>query len=554
MSFSVSKPDSAVLLSWIARNNDPYRRQSDDDEEFGPTLTLLFDDSSPFAGRVDNVVLLVSQQDTAGDSDTSSNPSREAAEETKGIIKKRNSEIEVHLRFWKDSSDPTDHKAIYSFLRRRLDQVRLQFPNRKLLINVSPGTPAMHTVWMLMAETGMVDEPFSVVKTVPAQFRNGGPSVRPARIGIDTFYKAYSRSEPESVSSEEDRVFWDPKQFNSDALRSTFDRARRYSRLKVPILILGERGTGKTTLANWIRNSSPFRREKLDDSWPSVPCGQYEPETMRSELFGYVEGAFTGAHEDTKGLLHRADGDTLFLDEIGDVSPDLQRLLIRALEDKQFFRVGARSPEESDFRLITATNRPEEELTERLDADFLDRVSTFTLRMPPLREIPEEIPWLWKSVYEEARARSGFGAESSLLSDEDHRWVAKQLNSYTLPGNLRDLFRLAYLLISLEEDPEVQALSEEICRQALEEFTPSTDGDPEDLPREVARRFAEDDSLRDMIISREKVSTDKVFTQLKGYLAREIRRVANQQDQSPDALTDVVDKTLRNWIDASDDQ
>lgn len=545
---------SAVLLSWIARNNDPYRRQSDENEEFGPTPTLLFDDASPFADEVGDVVLLVSQKDSSNDSDGPPNPSRKAADDTKRIIEERNPEINVHLRFWSDSSDPTDHRAIYDFLRSRLDQIRLQFPNRKLVINVSPGTPAMHTVWMLIAETGMIGEPFSVVKTIPTRFRNGGPAVRPARIGIDTFYKAYSRSEPQHVSSEEDRVFWDPEQFNSDLLKETFEKARRYSKLKVPILILGERGTGKTTLANWIRNSSPFRKEEQDDSWPSVPCGQYEPETMRSELFGYVEGSFTGAREDRKGLLHRADGDTLFLDEIGDVGPDLQRLLIRALEDKQFFRVGARTPEESDFRLITATNRPEEELNERLDADFLDRISTFTLRMPPLREIPEEIPWLWKSVYEEARERAGFELESSLLTNANHRWIADQLTGHSLHGNLRDLFRLAYLLISLEEDPEVQALSDEICKLALEEFTPSSDTGGEDLPREVARRFAEDESLRDVIIRREQVPTDQVFTQLKGYFAREIRRVANKRDQDPGQLTDVVDKTLRNWIDAADDQ
>lgn len=550
----MSKSDSAVLLSWIARNNDPYRRQSDEEKELGPTLSLLFDDASQFADEVGDVVLLVSQKDSSNDSDGSLNPSRKAAEDTKRIIEEHNPEINVHLRFWSDSSDPTDHRAIYDFLRSRLDQIRLQFPNRELVINISPGTPAMHTVWMLMAETGMIGEPFSVVKTIPTRFRNGGPAVRPARIGIDTFYKAYSRSEPQRVSSEEDRVFWNPEQFNSDLLQETFEKARRYGRLKVPVLILGERGTGKTTLANWIRNSSPFRKEELDDSWPSVPCGQYEPETMRSELFGYVEGAFTGAREDKKGLLHRADGDTLFLDEIGDVGPDLQRLLIRALEDKQFFRVGARTPEESDFRLITATNRPEDELNERLDADFLDRISTFTLRMPSLREIPEDIPWLWRSVYKEARERADYELESSLLTNENHSWIADQLTGHSLYGNLRDLFRLAYLLISLEEDPEVQALPDEVCRQAWREFRPHSSVEQDDLAREVARRFVEDESLQEVLSRYGALSTDEVLTQLKGFMANEIRHAASEKNEDPGDLTDVVDKTLRNWIDAAEER
>src|SRR5690606_8652085 len=110
----------------------------------------------------------------------------------------------------------------------------------------------------------------------------------------------------------------DPRQFRSTRLRALYDEARRAARLKVPVLLLGERGTGKTTLASWIRLRSPFRQEGLDRAWPAVPCGQYTSETMRAELFGYVQGAFTGAKKDHQGLLARANGDTLFLDEIGD--------------------------------------------------------------------------------------------------------------------------------------------------------------------------------------------------------------------------------------------
>ena len=304
-----------------------------------------------------------------------------------------------------------------------MPETRRQFAGRELVINISPGTPAMHTVWMLMAETGFIDEPFSVVQTVPELFRDGGPATVSAEIGIETFYKAYRSAQPQEVASEEERVLWDPAKFESEQLQSVFAQARRYASLKVPILILGERGTGKTTLANWIRNTSPYRNEERDEAWPSVPCGQYEAETMRAELFGYVKGAFTGANEDTEGLLHAADGDTLFLDEIGDISPNLQRLLIRALEDKKFYRVGAQTPEESDFRLLTATNRPLDELRDRLDADFMDRISTFVVRMPPLREIPEDLGWLWESVFELAAEQSDTVVEVLPLTYDDHAYI-----------------------------------------------------------------------------------------------------------------------------------
>src|SRR5204862_3359844 len=142
---------------------------------------------------------------------------------------------------------------------------------------------------------------------------------------------------------------------------------------------------------NWMRANSQFRKPDLDRNWASVPCGQYSPETMRAELFGYVKGAFTGAERDHQGLLKTANGDTLFLDEIGDISRDLQRLLIRALEEKRYFPLGDDKPRKSDFRLLSATNLPTEQLQDRLDPDFFDRIRLLTIRVPSVREMPEDV-------------------------------------------------------------------------------------------------------------------------------------------------------------------
>jgi len=522
-----------VLLSWIARNNDPYR-----DEERtnpGPTLTLLFDSASPYQGKIGDAVILLHSRD------------KEIGHSLQKVVSDHDSDIDVTLKYW-NGDDPTDHRQLFDFLRGRIPQIRRQFSGRDLVINVSPGTPAMHTVWMLMAETGFIDEPFSIVQTVPEPHRNGGPATVSAEIGIETFYKAYRSSQPQEVSSEEERVLWDPAKFKSDQLKSVFAQAKRYASLKVPILIHGERGTGKTTLANWIRNTSPYRDEEQDQAWPSVPCGQYDAETMRTELFGYLKGAFTGADEDSEGLLHSADGDTLFLDEIGDISPNLQRLLIRALEDKKFYRVGAQSPEKSDFRLLTATNRPLDELKDQLDADFMDRISTFILRMPPLREIPEDLDWLWESVFGLAAKRADVEPATLPLRAEDHAFISNEVAGHPLPGNLRELFRIAYHLIALLKDTDYTGSPREACEHAINEgldviSTSSEQG----MAQDVAEAFANQYPLDSVLDIHGVVETEQVRDSLNDYLASELRRIARRRDLNPETLCDKSRRTLQNW-------
>jgi transcriptional regulator with AAA-type ATPase domain len=318
--------DSPVLLSWVAVNNDPYERERDRRYRLvngqpvpGPTLTLLFDEDSPFAGRIRDVVLL--HRSTDGDEDTRE---RRAIEETTQAIAERSRDIRVHLEPW-PGSDPTDHRSIFEFLREKAPEIRRRFPSRELIIHVSPGTGAMHTVWVLMAETGFFEQPFRVVQSLRKEDRRGRPAIIPLELGIETFYKVYKASRPSQAASHEQAVTWDPARFRTARMQTLFTEARRFAHLNVPILLLGERGTGKTTLVNWIRLHSPFRREEQDAHWPAVACGQYTPETMRAELFGYKKGSFTGATSNKEGLLAAAHGDTLFLDEVGDVSRDLQR-------------------------------------------------------------------------------------------------------------------------------------------------------------------------------------------------------------------------------------
>jgi len=529
---------SPVLISWIAINNDPYERNPGAPEGEpipGPTLTILFDEESEFARRIRDVVLFHRQSEgPRGEHE------REVVERTQALLQQR--EVKVQLEPW-TGDDPTDHRQIFEFLRERLPVLRQRFEGRQLVIHVSPGTPSMQTIWVLMAETGFVGAPFVLVKSLRKSERRGRPAVLPVQLGIETFYKAYMAARPRQLASQEQAVVWDPAKFRSDRMGRLFAEARRFASLNVPILLLGERGTGKTTLASWIRQHSPFRRDSQDHSWPAVACGQYSPETMRSELFGHAKGAFTGATQAKPGLLDAANGDTLFLDEVGDVSRDVQRLLIKALEEKVYLPLGAQQSRASDFRLLSATNLEPGELESRLDPDFLDRISPVRLRMPALREVREELPWLWATVHTATAKRAGVGEPPALETSERDRLVSA-LSSHALPGNMRDLFRVAYRLLAARSDVHEPLGAAEAVDYALEGLKSGSQTTP---PRAIARAFADATPLDAIIDEHGSVATDELDHELKHYLGTELRRISEARERPIDTLCDKSERSIRDW-------
>lgn len=544
---------SNVLVSWIAVNNDPFERDRSGGTYrlvggkpvAGPTFTLLFDPDSPYAGKVSDIVLLHGAQSAGEDSRQA-----RALSETLKELKARDPRLRVHLEPW-DGDDPTDHGQILDFLRQKLPEIRRKFLGKELVVHVSPGTPSMQTVLVLMGETGFIDPPFALVKSYRKEERRGRPAVVPVRLGIDTFYKAYRAARPVEVASEEDAVVWDPAKFRTERMRTVFLEARRFAQLNVPILLLGERGTGKTTLAGWVRSHSPYRVPDRDSHWPAVACGQYTPETMRAELFGYKRGAFTGAMKDHEGLLAMAHKDSLFLDEIGDVSRDLQRLLIKALEEKRYMRLGDDRTRDSDFRLIAATNLTDEDLRMRLDPDFLDRVSMLKLRLPALRDVREEIPWLWEMVFDQAARRAGTGLLR--LAQSHHRSIVGQLSRHPLPGNLRDLFRVAYRIIAARADQHEPLSPEAAVDYGLACLAPDqSDQVSGDLPKAVARAFADSQTLDALIPPEGALRTKDVERTLKAYLAQELRRIAKVRGVEVEKICDVTDRALREWVSPKD--
>jgi DNA-binding NtrC family response regulator len=540
---------SPVLLTWVAVNNDPFERDGplglarlvDGAKIAGPTLTLLCDEDSPYCDRIEDVVLL-----HRAPSGGASEREKRAVTELVEALQKR--EIRAHKLPW-DGEDPTDHRGVFEFLRDKLPALRRRFAGRELVLHVSPGTPSMHTIWVLMAETGFVEPPFTVVKSYRRGERRGRPAVVPVELGIETFYKAYKASSPRQAASEDQRVVWDPARFQTDAMRRVYAEARRYAQINVPVLIRGERGTGKTTLASWIRSNSPFKREGQDASWPSVACGQYIPETMRAELFGYRRGAFTGATSDREGLLAAAHGDTLFLDEVGDISRDLQRLLIKAIEEKRYFALGDDKPRESDFRLLTATNIDERELQRRLDPDFRDRIGLLTLDLPPLRDISDEFTWLWEAVYEEAALRAGVIKRRAALGAAHHDRVVTQLRCHALPGNLRDFFRVAYRILAARNDVDASLSAAEAVECGLDALRDSSAGEAgaASTSKALAGAFSGGRPIDDLLLSDGRIETAEVLADLRAFIAAELRRIAEARNLPVQDLCDVSERSIRDW-------
>jgi DNA-binding NtrC family response regulator len=534
-----------VLVSWVAFSNDPFERNRDrsfrlvnGEPVLGPTLMLLTDPDSEYAGRITDAVLL---RQAGADAAVHERGYEELVE----AIADRCPTLRLHPVVW-DGDDPTDHAALFEFLRDRLAEIRRKFAKRELVLHVSPGTPAMHTVSVLMAETGFIEPPFRLVKSLRPSDRRGRAAVASVQIGIDTFYKRYLATQPRTAPAVGDSVRWDPARFRSPNLIKVFQEARRVAPLRVPVLILGERGTGKTTLASWIRASSPYRKASLDEAWPNVACGQYTPETMRAELFGYRKGAFTGAEKNRDGLLNIADGDTLFLDEIGDVSKDLQRLLIKAIEEGRFQPLGATELESTDFRLLTATNLSLSTLSERLDPDFLDRVGAYVLRLPSLRETPDDLDWMWDAVVAEASRRARVDPRYAKQLERERSRVLSALKGHPLPGNIRDLFRVAWRYLAARADHSEPLAPSDAVTYALAALDgPEASGD--DDARTLARAFADGRPIPAALIDAGPIRTDEMFAEVRTYLATELRRIARERKVSAKDVADVGERTLREW-------
>jgi len=252
----------------------------------------------------------------------------------------------------------------------------------------------------------------------------------------------------------------------SKPMQEIFDLIGKVSRSKASVLITGASGTGKELIAKAIHYNSP----RSDRPFVSINCGALTETLLESELFGHEKGAFTGATAMKKGRFEVADSGTLFLDEVGDMSPSLQVKLLRVLQEMEFERVGGTRTIKVDVRVISASNRKlkEDVGNELFREDLFYRLNVIHIEVPSLTERPEDIPLLVNHFIQ--KYGEDVNAEGIQVSPE----VWKAIYRYTWPGNIRELENVIERAVVLNTDGVIK----------LEDLPDDFSARPDDLPVE----------------------------------------------------------------------
>lgn len=329
-------------------------------------------------------------------------------------------------------ASPTDWGGIY---QAALRACQAQEKDAALTFHLSPGSPPMAAVWVLLGKTVFSAELLESsreqgVKTVTVPFDIAAEFLPDLLREPDERLRSQSTADSPPAPEFKDIIH------RSKVMARLIQRARRVALRNVPVLIEGESGTGKELFAKAIHRASPRR----DKQFIAVNCGAIPSTLIESVLFGHEKGSFTGADRLRRGVFEEAHGGTLFLDELGELPLDAQVKLLRVLQDSKVTRVGATSEITVDVRVVSATNRTviEEVEAGRFREDLFYRLAVAVLKLPPLRERAFDLGPLIEALLK----RENLDAEISepgyvhkKLSNE----AKKLLMSHPWPGNVREL-------------------------------------------------------------------------------------------------------------------
>ncbi len=402
-----------ILLSWIGKT-DLRAPQEPDAVGLGPIAQAC-------TQREFSKVLLLSDY-----------PEQEIAEYRRWLKKRVSSPIEV---FSTTLTSPTNFGEIYEFAREVADKAKRAAPEGTgLVFHLSPGTPAMAAVWIILAKTRFAAELIESsakfgVRTASVPFDIAADFIPDLLRDSDRRLTELSAAPPPEAPEFRDIIH------RSKVMQRAVGRAQRIAPRNLSVLLEGESGTGKELFARAIHNASPRKLKPF----VAVNCGAVPKELFESEFFGHEKGAFTGADRLRLGHFEAANGGTLFLDEIGEIPLSDQVKLLRVLQEKEVTRLGNKQPIKLDVRLIAATNRSllDEISAGQFRSDLFYRIAVAVLKLPPLREREGDMGLLIDKLLEQINSESDEepGYKNKKLSVA----ARKLLLGHSWPGNVREL-------------------------------------------------------------------------------------------------------------------
>jgi transcriptional regulator with GAF, ATPase, and Fis domain len=419
-------------------------------------------------------------------------------------------------------TSPTDFGEIYQAVVAVIEESFKQHGQKsQLTFHLSPGTPAMAAVWILLAKTRYPAE------LIESSLEQGMKTVAiPFDISADFIPSLMQKSDERLVCLSTALPPESPEFgsiiHRSPSMQRLVARARLAAPRTVPVLIEGESGTGKELLARAIHEASP----RHGKPFVAVNCGAIPPELVESEFFGHKKGAFTGAVSDRNGYFETAHGGTLFLDEIGELPLAAQVKILRVLQEGEVTRVGDTKSTKVDTRIIAATNRSllKEMAEHRFRADLFYRLAVAVLHIPPLRERAGDISLLIDYFLQQISSEEKNGDNHKKISAA----ARNILLSHPWPGNVRELLNTLLRASVWTVDETIQA---EDVREAL--FSVDSQEREHVLNRSIGEGFNIQDVIGEVACH---------------YLSRAMTEAGGNKSKASKLLGLPNYQTLTNWL------
>jgi len=447
-------------------------------------------------------------------------PAKDGGNYVKWLRQQTDSEVEHnHISM----SSPTDFGEIYKAVIKTLEQMRAKYgDDAKATFHVSPGTPAMGAVWIIVAKTRFPAELIEShietgVRRVSLPFDISAEFIPDLLRHPEEELKRLAPGAPPEAPAFDDIIH------RSGQMKEVIRHARLMALHKLPVLIEGESGTGKELMARAIHISSL----RSDKPFIAVNCGAIPAELVESELFGHEKGAFTNAVQKRDGHFVKANGGTIFLDEVGELPLPAQVKLLRVLQEQEVTPLGSSQAKKIDVRVISATNRTliNEVAQGNFREDLFYRLAVFILRLPPLREREGDVGLLLDSILADLKKET-----PALISDRKKLSPGARnfLLNYAWPGNVREMRNTLLRAAVLSSGPQI---TEAEIRQAI--FTAPSQNKDGILNRPLGNGFTLQQALTEVT---------------QHYLRKALEQAHGNKSEAAKLVGLPSYQTLTNWL------